>query len=82
MKVPCRCLKIVIYDASGDMLDSRSVCTNHKGESGVLTWDLRNRNGSRVSVGTYLVQVAARGLKAAESYRVRGKLGVSRREKE
>ncbi len=83
VKVPCQAvLKIVIYDASGDMLDSRSVCTNHKGESGVLTWDLRNRNGSRVSVGTYLVQVAARGLKAAESYRVRGKLGVSRREKE
>ena len=80
MKVPCQAVLKIIYGASGTC-DSRSF-VQHKGESGVLTWDLRNRNGSRVSVGTYLVQVAARGLKAAESYRVRGKLGVSRREKE
>jgi len=78
--VPCQSvLKIVIYDASGDMLDSRSVRTNNKGESGVLTWDLKNRNGRKVSVGTYLVQVEARGLKSAESYKFRGKLGVVRR---
>jgi len=80
VKVPCQSvLKIVIYDASGNILNSRSVPTNNKGESGVLTWDLKNRNGSRVSVGTYLVQVEARGLKSAESYKFRGKLGVSRR---
>lgn len=80
VKVPCQSvLKIVIYDASGDMLDSRSVRTNNKGESGVLAWDLRNRNGSRVSVGTYLVQVEAGGLKSAEIYKFRGKLGVARR---
>jgi hypothetical protein len=80
VKVPCQSvLKIVIYDASGDMLDSRSVRTNNKGESGVLTWDLKNRNGRKVSVGTYLVQVEARGLKSAESYKFRGKLGVVRR---
>lgn len=79
VKVPCQSvLNIVIYDASGDMLDSRSVLTNYKGESDVLTWDLRNRKGSRVSVGTYLVQVEARGLKVAESYRFRNKLGVAR----
>lgn len=80
VKVPTQSvLKIVIYDASGDMLDSRSVRTNNKGESGVLAWDLRNRNGSRVSVGTYLVQVEARGLKSSESYKFRRKLGVARR---
>lgn len=72
-------LKIVIYDASGNILDSRSLRTDYKGESGLLTWDLRNRNGSRVSVGTYLVEVEARGLKTAESYRFRGKLGVAKK---
>lgn len=80
VKVPCQSvLKIVIYDASGDMLDSRSVRTNYRGESGLLIWELRNRSGSRVSVGTYLVQVEARGLKSKESYRFRRKLGVARR---
>ncbi|HEX3018675.1 MAG TPA: S8 family serine peptidase [Chitinispirillaceae bacterium] len=80
VKVPCQSvLKIVIYDASGDMLDSRSVRTNNKGESGVLTWDLRNRKGLKVSKGTYLVQVEGRGLKTEESYRFRGKLGVGKK---